>query len=95
MPPSPTPLSQEGEEGNEQKPLLLKVVLQGLPGAGKTSIMNRYISGTWAERFKCTFGADFKVKRFDVQGRDVCLQVWDLGGPGGLLLVLVNVSRVY
>ena len=72
---------------------LLKVILLGDSGVGKTSLMDRYINKKWAAQYKATIGADFLTKEIEIEDKLVTLQVLLLffdvfgegGGEGGLL----------
>ncbi len=49
-------------------------------GVGKTTLVNRYISGKYSEDFKMTIGIDFYTKNIEIEGIRVNLQIWDFGG---------------
>jgi Ras-related protein Rab-7A len=53
----------------------LKVVLLGESGVGKTSLMNRYVSNKFSNRYKATIGADFLTKEIILNDRVVTMQV--------------------
>ncbi|KAI8059097.1 P-loop containing nucleoside triphosphate hydrolase protein [Gongronella butleri] len=60
---------------------ILKVVIIGDGGTGKTSLRNQYIHRRFTNAYKATIGADFitkEVVRDD--GRKVVLQLWDTAG---------------
>lgn len=61
---------------------LLKVIILGDSGVGKTSLMNRYHSGKFTGQYKATIGADFLSKEVNVGGSDrkATLQIWDTAG---------------
>eukprot|EP00934_Nitzschia_sp_Nitz4_P003480 Nitzschia sp. Nitz4//scaffold94_size78252//33512//34540//NITZ4_005468-RA/size78252-processed-gene-0.99-mRNA-1//1//CDS//3329560380//3470//frame0 len=64
----------------------LKIVILGDSGVGKTSLMNRYSTGTFTGQYKATIGADFLSKDnvivTDLYGQRtlVTLQIWDTAG---------------
>ncbi|CAK9103234.1 Ras-related protein Rab-13 [Durusdinium trenchii] len=60
--------------------LLFKIVLAGDADVGKTSLLARYVKGTFSESYQSTIGVDFQVKTLSIEGRTVKLQVWDTGG---------------
>ena len=68
------------------KRTLLKLILLGDSGVGKTSLMNRYAAGTFTGRYKATIGADFLSKSVTVTDpatgldRHCTLQIWDTAG---------------
>ncbi|XP_052190638.1 ras-related protein Rab7-like [Diospyros lotus] len=63
-----------------QKRSLLKVIVLGDSGVGKTSLMNRYVYKRFTQHYKATIGADFTTKELDIDGKSVTLQIWDTAG---------------
>eukprot|EP01104_Vermistella_antarctica_P014908 TRINITY_DN4782_c0_g1_i1.p1 TRINITY_DN4782_c0_g1~~TRINITY_DN4782_c0_g1_i1.p1 ORF type:complete len:207 (-),score=66.10 TRINITY_DN4782_c0_g1_i1:177-797(-) len=59
---------------------LLKVILLGDSGVGKTSLMDRYVNKKWTAQYKATIGADFLTKEVEVDEMLVTLQIWDTAG---------------
>ena len=65
---------------SSEKPLLLKLLLIGDSGVGKTNILTRFAENKFAENYITTIGVDFKVKTVEIDGRPVKLQIWDTAG---------------
>jgi len=63
-----------------RKKVLLKVIILGDSGVGKTSLMNRYVIDKFSQQYKATIGADFLTKEIEVDGRLVTMQIWDTAG---------------
>ncbi|KAJ1689422.1 hypothetical protein LUZ63_013577 [Rhynchospora breviuscula] len=59
---------------------LLKVIVLGDSGVGKTSLMNQYVHKKFSQQYKATIGADFMTKEILVEDRLVTLQIWDTAG---------------
>lgn len=59
---------------------LLKIIILGDSGVGKTSLMHQYVSHKFDSRYKATIGADFLTKDIEVNGQTVTLQIWDTAG---------------
>eukprot|EP00483_Globobulimina_turgida_P006451 UN06461 len=59
---------------------LLKVLILGDSGVGKTSIMNRWITEKYSEQYKATIGADFLTKEVMIENNLVSMQIWDTAG---------------
>lgn len=65
---------------------MLKLVILGDSGVGKTSLMNRYHSKKFSGQYKATIGADFLSKHVSITDpqtgsiRNVTLQIWDTAG---------------
>lgn len=54
---------------------MLKVLVIGNSGVGKTSMLVRYTEKTFQEAFVSTVGIDFKVKTLQRNGKKIKLQV--------------------
>merc|ERR1712106_119682 len=63
-----------------RKKVLLKVIILGDSGVGKTSLMNQYVNKRFTSQYKATIGADFLTKEVLVDDRMVTLQIWDTAG---------------
>ena len=59
---------------------LLKIIIIGDSGVGKTSLLNRYVTGRFSTQYKATIGADFVTKEVVVDDKLVTLQIWDTAG---------------
>ena len=63
-----------------RKKVLLKVIILGDSGVGKTSLMNQYVNKKFNAQYKATIGADFLTKEVTVEDRLVTMQIWDTAG---------------
>jgi Ras-related protein Rab-7A len=63
-----------------RKKVLLKVIILGDSGVGKTSLLNQYVNKKFDNRYKATIGADFLTKELEVKDKLVTLQIWDTAG---------------
>ncbi|ORX51754.1 hypothetical protein BCR36DRAFT_369666 [Piromyces finnis] len=60
---------------------ILKVVLIGDGGVGKTAIRVQYIHNRFTNNYKATIGADFITKEVQTEdGKRVSMQIWDTAG---------------
>lgn len=66
--------------GPSRKKVLLKVIILGDSGVGKTSLMNQYVNQKFSNQYKATIGADFLTKEVMIDDRLVTLQIWDTAG---------------
>uniref|UniRef100_A0A8B9LAV0 RAB7A, member RAS oncogene family n=1 Tax=Astyanax mexicanus TaxID=7994 RepID=A0A8B9LAV0_ASTMX len=57
-----------------RKKVLLKVIILGDSGVGKTSLMNQYVNKKFSNQYKATIGADFLTKEVMVEDRLVTMQ---------------------
>lgn len=62
------------------KPIVIKVLTAGEGGVGKTTLLRRYVEGTFIAETKMTIGVEFFLKELEVDGKKVVLQLWDFGG---------------
>jgi Ras-related protein Rab-7A len=60
--------------------MLLKVIILGDSGVGKTSLMNQYVNKKFTNQYKATIGADFLTKEVQMDGKSVTMQIWDTAG---------------
>ncbi|CAG0918564.1 unnamed protein product [Notodromas monacha] len=59
---------------------VLKLLMAGDSGVGKSSLVYRFIDNTFTPTFVSTVGVDFKIKNVSVKQRKVRLQIWDTAG---------------
>jgi small GTP-binding protein len=57
-------------------------------GVGKSTLINRYLTGLYESNLKMTIGADFFVKRINIKGYTVTLQIWDFAGEQRFKFIL-------
>lgn len=58
----------------------LKIIVGGAKNVGKSSLIRRYIHGTFKTDVKATIGVDFLTKQVDVGDKKARLSIWDFGG---------------
>ncbi|XP_023216346.1 vacuolar protein sorting-associated protein 21-like isoform X2 [Centruroides sculpturatus] len=63
-----------------EKSIEAKVVVLGLQGVGKTSIILRYVGQVFSRHVSPTIGASFFTCRMSVNDCHVTLQIWDTAG---------------
>jgi GTPase SAR1 family protein len=59
---------------------LVKVIILGDSGIGKTNILSRYCDEKFTITHMATIGVDFKIKTVTVDGKRIKLQIWDTAG---------------
>lgn len=63
-----------------RKKVLIKVIILGDSGVGKTGLMNQYVNKKFSKQYKATIGADFLTKEIMIDDKIVTLQIWDTAG---------------
>lgn len=70
----------EDEKDDREPDVMFKVCLFGDGGVGKTTLLGRYLTGLFKSNQTITIGVDFHVKKVEVDGKIVLLQIWDFAG---------------
>lgn len=78
-----------------RKKVLLKVIILGDSGVGKTSLMNQYVNKKFSNQYKATIGADFLTKEVMVDDRIVTMQVSGESQEELLSLLLIDAVRFW
>ena len=70
-----------GENTQDVTTKVLKVIVVGEMGTGKTSWIRQYVQGFFSEFYKTTIGVDFANKNITWNdGVQINLQLWDIAG---------------
>jgi len=67
---------QEGKKNS----VVVKVGMVGDSQIGKTSLMVKYVEGTFDEDYIQTLGVNFMEKTISIKGTEITFSIWDLGG---------------
>jgi small GTP-binding protein len=59
---------------------MFKVCIFGDGGVGKTTLINRYLTGVFKGGSEITIGVDFHIKKLEIQEKRISLQIWDFAG---------------
>lgn len=59
---------------------LVKLIIVGDCGVGKTNILFRFCENTFKNSYVATIGVDFKIKTINVKDTRIKLQIWDTAG---------------
>ncbi|KAJ5077380.1 ras family-domain-containing protein [Anaeramoeba ignava] len=70
----------ENKEKEKEYDLLFKFIIIGDTSVGKTSILTRYCHTFGTSSPNTTIGAFFKVKKIQINGKIITLQIWDTAG---------------
>ena len=67
-------------DDSEEYEMMIKVILIGDSGVGKTNIMSKFLKNKFLEDSKATVGVEFGSKLFIQQGHKIKAQIWDTAG---------------
>ena len=68
------------EQGNGRNHVVIKVGMVGDAQIGKTSLMVKYVEGSWDEDYIQTLGVNFMEKTISIRNTEITFSIWDLGG---------------
>ena len=100
---------EEKEKENELEKKKCKLVFIGDSGVGKTSIIYRFIRGTFENNVDSTNGATFANKKIEYKEKNIILQfdIWDTAGQekfksltkffykdAGIAILVYDITRV-
>ncbi|XP_064635634.1 uncharacterized protein LOC135492874 isoform X2 [Lineus longissimus] len=71
---------------------LFKVVVIGMNGVGKTSLIHRFVHDTFQTGYLATIGVDFYIKLVDLDDRVIKMQIWDTYGGERFTMHVVTIS---
>jgi GTP-binding protein of the ras superfamily involved in termination of M-phase len=69
-----------GEQGRNKNSVVIKVGMVGDAQIGKTSLMVKYVEGSWDEDYIQTLGVNFMEKTISIRNTEITFSIWDLGG---------------
>ena len=67
---------------------MFKICILGDGGVGKTTLINRYLTGVFKDQLDITIGVDFYVKKLQLNALRVSLQIWDFAGEDRFRFIL-------
>ena len=65
---------------NEKEEFVFKIAVLGAAGAGKTSLIDKFVSKKFQVDYKPTLGASIIAKDISLEDADVRLVLWDIAG---------------
>jgi len=69
-----------GEQNRNKNSVVIKVGMVGDAQIGKTSLMVKYVEGSWDEDYIQTLGVNFMEKTISIRNTEITFSIWDLGG---------------
>ena len=65
---------------NEETQYKFKIILAGDGAVGKTTLINRFVSGQFRTDYKATIGVQITSKHLYINNTKISLQIWDIAG---------------
>lgn len=65
---------------SSQSEYMIKLLLLGDAGVGKSSLMLSFTEGEFVEGLVGTAGVDYKLKNIQYEGKSIKMQIWDTAG---------------
>ena len=65
---------------NEKEEINLKILILGDSSVGKTTLLLKYVDGYFPTIYVATIGVEYKVKKINLNGININLQIWDTAG---------------
>uniref|UniRef100_A0A383VMM6 Uncharacterized protein n=1 Tax=Tetradesmus obliquus TaxID=3088 RepID=A0A383VMM6_TETOB len=73
-------MAQQQRGGRQDYDYLIKLLLIGDSGVGKSCLLLRFSEDSFTPSFITTIGIDFKIKKIFLDNKWVKLQIWDTAG---------------
>ena len=65
---------------DESDEINLKILILGDSSVGKTTLLLKYVDGYFPTIYVATIGVEYKVKKINLNGININLQIWDTAG---------------
>ncbi|KAI1818138.1 GTP-binding protein [Poronia punctata] len=72
--------SNSADQATARNQVVIKVGMVGDAQIGKTSLMVKYVEGSWDEDYIQTLGVNFMEKTISIRNTEITFSIWDLGG---------------
>jgi len=83
----------EGASAEEKNSVVIKVGMVGDSQIGKTSLMVKYVEGSFDEDYIQTLGVNFMEKTISIRNTEITFSIWDLGGQREFVNMLPLVAN--
>lgn len=80
-------------EGFNEYDYLLKILIIGDSGVGKSALLTRFVDQHYSEQYISTIGVDFKIRTIKIDEKIVKLQIWDTAGQERFKAIISSYYR--
>ncbi|KAK9471485.1 small GTPase [Dipodascopsis tothii] len=85
--------SDRSADKDRKNTIVIKVGMIGDAQIGKTSLMVKYVEGSFDEDYIQTLGVNFMEKTISIRNTEITFSIWDLGGQREFVNMLPLVSN--
>ena len=72
--------SRSSKSSDTSSDINLKILILGDSAVGKTTLLLKYVDGYFPTMYVATIGVEYKIKKININGIDINLQIWDTAG---------------
>ena len=84
-------ISKNSTIKNEE--IYIKILILGDSTVGKTTLLLKYVDCYFPKAYIATIGVEYKVKKININGLDLNLQIWDSAGQERFLGITKNFMK--
>lgn len=79
-------------DGNPTRKAVLKLIVVGDGGVGKTTLIHRYLTGNYLDQ-RMTVGSGFATRDIEMEGVVITLAIWDFAGEERFRFLMPSYCR--
>ena len=86
-------MSISNNSTNKNEEIYIKILILGDSTVGKTTLLLKYVDCYFPKAYIATIGVEYKVKKININGLDLNLQIWDSAGQERFLGITKNFMK--
>lgn len=86
-------MSISNNSTNKNEEIYIKILILGDSTVGKTTLLLKYVDCYFPKAYIATIGVEYKVKKININGLDLNLQLWDSAGQERFLGITKNFMK--
>ena len=86
-------MSISNNSTNKNEEIYIKILILGDSTVGKTTLLLKYVDCYFPKAYIATIGVEYKVKKINLNGLDLNLQIWDSAGQERFLGITKNFMK--